>query len=391
MKTPSLTEYEKAIVKRLVIDGMPNQDAHHLINLGRSPSVNFGRLSGAKDWNIEPASKDEVQRFKYEKSQIDLKTGLSPFEHERLVKAREAMILAIQSFNTPALQFKVEVFCVLSNIAWTYLLHEFYDRKGIPIIGDDGNSLLLSKMLKRPDFPLSKDISKNLLALKKLRDDTEHKTLHSFGKTFYGLFQSNCLNFDESIRYLFGESLGLGNDLAYALQLTRLSHDQIAKIQEFDLNDEIEAIQKGIDVAAGVDGTEGISYKFKVAYSFEKAAKGDSHIVFSQNNPDGKKGQQVLVQKVASDEQWPFLPGVVQKMVSKETGKEFTQYNHTQAWRYYDARPQSSSKTPEKCKAKFCTYHPAYGNYTYSQDWVDHLIRAVQDPEELAKIKAVTI
>lgn len=237
------------------------------------------------------------------------------------------------------------------------MLHEFYDREGVSIVGNDGKSLSLSKMLKRPDFPLSKDISKNLLAVKTLRDDTEHKTLRSFGKTFYSLFQSNCLNFDEAIRFLFGENLSLGNDLAYALQLTRLSHDQLAQIQKFDLNEEIEAINKGIDVAAGVDGTEGINYKFKVAYSFEKAAKGDSHIVFSQNNPDGKKQKQILTQTVVSDEQWPFLPGAVQKMVSKETGTSFTQFNHTQAWRYYDARPQSSSKTPEKCKSKFCTYH----------------------------------
>lgn len=353
--------------------------------------MNFGRLSGSKKWKIKAASKEEVERFKYEKSLTDLGTGLSPFEDERLVKAREAMILAIQSFNTPALQFKVEVFCVLSIIAWTYLFHEFYNRKGIPVVGDDGNSLLLSQILKRPDFPLSKDISKNLLALKKLRDDTEHKTLNSFGKTFYGLFQSNCLNFNEAIRYLFGENLGLGNDLTYALQLTRLSADQIAQVQKFDLNEEIEAIDKGLEAAAGVDGTEGISYKFKVAYSFEKAAKGDAHIIFSQNNPTGKKDQQVLVQKVASDEQWPFLPGVVQSMVKKETELKFTLYNHTQAWRHYDARPQSSSKTPEKCKAKFCTYHSAHGNYTYSQEWVDHLIAAVKDPIEFAKIKSVKI
>lgn len=99
MKKPSLTEYERRIAKRLVADGMSNQDAHHLINLGRNPSVNFGRLSGAKDWDIEPASNSEVEHFKYEKTQIDLKTGLSPFKDERLVKAREAMLLAIQDLK----------------------------------------------------------------------------------------------------------------------------------------------------------------------------------------------------------------------------------------------------------------------------------------------------
>jgi hypothetical protein len=387
MKTASLTDFEKRIVKRLVTDGMTNQDAHHLINLGRTPSVNFGRLSGAKDWTTEAATSDEIERYRYEKSLFDLRTELSPFDHERLVRAREAMILAIQSFNTPSLCFKAELFCMLSNVAWTYLLHEHYARLDISPIDKDGNAFLISYMVKRPDFPLSKDIAKNLLAIKKLRDDVEHKTLKSFGKTFYPFFQANCLNFDESIRFLFGQKTGLGNDLSYALQLTKLSAEQISQIQKFDLNEEIEAINKGLELASGADGTEGLSYKFKVSYSFEKAAKGDSHIVFTQNNASGKAKKEILVQKVASDEQWPFLPGVVRSMVSKATGKPFTLHNHTQAWRLYDARPQGSSTTPEKCNQKFCTYHPAYGNYTYSQEWADHLISAVKDPSEFQKIK----
>lgn len=389
MKTASLTDHEKRIVKRLIADGMTNQDAHYLINLGRKPSVNFGRLSGAKDWTIEAASEEEVARFKYEKSLLDLQTGLSPFEDERLVRAREAMILAIQSFNAPLLRFKVELYCVLSNIAWTYLLHEHYERKGVSTVDKDGHSFLLSYMVKRPDFPLSKDIAKNLLAIKTLRDDVEHKTLKSFGKSFYGLFQANCLNFDESIRFLFGDELGLGTELSYALQMTKLGADQIFQIQKFDLNDEIEAINKSVESAAGVDGSEGIGYKLKVAYSFEKSAKGDAHIVFTQNNPKGKKSHEILVQKVASDEQWPFLPNVVRNMIEKATGEPFSLHNHTQAWKLYDARPKSTSKTPDKCNKKYCTYHPAYGNYTYSQEWVDHLVASVNDPDEFSKIKAI--
>ena len=39
------------------------------------------------------------------------------------------MILAAQIFNSAALDFKEEVFSLLANVAWTYLLHEYYDRR----------------------------------------------------------------------------------------------------------------------------------------------------------------------------------------------------------------------------------------------------------------------
>jgi hypothetical protein len=40
------------------------------------------------------------------------------------------MILAVTIFNSGSYRFKTEVFAVLVNIAWTYLLHEHYGRAG---------------------------------------------------------------------------------------------------------------------------------------------------------------------------------------------------------------------------------------------------------------------
>ena len=82
----------------------------------------------------------------------DPRTGLNEFDHERLI--REAMILAVQIFNSASLCFKTEVYSVLMNIAWTYLLHQFYDGKKVAIIDEDGRALLLGQMLKRQDCPL---------------------------------------------------------------------------------------------------------------------------------------------------------------------------------------------------------------------------------------------
>lgn len=384
--TPSLTEYEKRIAKALSLSGERNQDIHLLINIGRNPSTNFGRLSGVKDWAIEPATPDEVARFRFEKSLVDQRTGLSPFTDERLVRSREAMLLAVQTFNNPLILFKVELFAVLSNIAWTYLLHEYYDRKRVQIINDEGYALLLSQILQRDDCPLAEDVIKNISSVKLLRDEVEHKLLKSLGRTFYPLFQANCLNFENALVKLFGEKMALSESLTYALQFSRLSMEQLSLVQKYDLNQEVESIDARIEQELGITGNEGLSYKFKVNYSLEKSVKGDANIVFTRTNPNGT-AHQVLVDKVASDELWPFKPTRVVQLVRERTGADFTSHHHTLAWKKMGVRPRQGANKPASTNKKYCTFHVAHNDYTYSAAWVDMLVDIVNDADQYTALK----
>ncbi|WP_226019751.1 DUF3644 domain-containing protein [Novosphingobium sp. FKTRR1] len=135
----ALTLLEKSVIKALIIDGWRNQDVQALINTGRAASINFGRISGVKTDNaIKPATKQQVETFRHKKLLFDHVTGLCPIDNERLVRAREAMILAVGLFNTPRIAFKAGVFSMLANVAWTYLLHQYYESKGVPLINKDG-------------------------------------------------------------------------------------------------------------------------------------------------------------------------------------------------------------------------------------------------------------
>lgn len=386
MKTPSLTEREKRVAKKLLGEGGTYQDIQQLINTGRSPTINPGRFAGWKDWEIEEASNLEIKRFKYEKSLVDLKSGLSPIDDERLYRAREAMIAAVEIFNSPNMLFKIQLFPVISQIAWTYLLHEYYSRTGIEIFDKNGNSLLLSQILNRDDCPLEIDVKKNLTALKTLWDKVEHRTLSSIGRTYWSLFQANCLNFDQTIRKLFGENTGLQDNLSVSLQFSQMDIDQLSELQAYDLTPEIEAIDQAIAEAAKISGNEGAHYQFKVSYHFEKAIKGDSHIVFSKNNPNGK-AKNVLTQKVVGDELWPFKPKDVIAKVRQDGDLTFSSYHHQLAWKKFGARPRKKAKNPADCKKDYCHYHSPHDDYTYSQKWVDFLISVVSDPAEFEVLK----
>jgi hypothetical protein len=211
----------------------------------------------------------------------------------------------------PLLRFKVEVFSVLANIAWTYLLHEFYHRRGVTVVPDEGNSLLLSQMLKRPDFPLSKGVADNLKALKIIRDEVEHKTLNSVGQTFYSIFQANCLNFEKAVCYLFGDKLSLGSELQYALQFSKLSMEQAVATQGFDLEGPVKAIDARLAEAFSEEEMSDPQFRFKVTYTLEKASKADAHFSFSNKLGDGEAPHNVLIQKIAADENWPHKPATV--------------------------------------------------------------------------------
>ncbi len=50
---------------------------------------------------------------------------------ELIHKSREAALAAVQIFNNPQITFKSEMFIVLMNIAWTYMLHAFYRKHGV--------------------------------------------------------------------------------------------------------------------------------------------------------------------------------------------------------------------------------------------------------------------
>lgn len=243
-------------------------------------------------------------------------------------------------------------------------------------------------MLARDDCPLETDVKKNLYAVKILRDLVEHKLLSSIGRSYWPLFQASCLNFDQTIRKLFGEQVGLDQALSLSLQFGKMQIDQLATLQQYDLTPSIETIDQAIADGAGLDGTEGANYQFKVNYSFEKATKGDSHIVFTDNNDESNNISTVLTKKVVGDELWPHKPARVVELVKERTGIDFSAHLHQLAWKKYGARPRSKAKVPADCKKDYCHYHLAHKDYTYSDKWVEFLSGIVQNDQEFHKLKA---
>lgn len=392
-KQGALTDAEKPIVKALLAKGWRNQDIQALVNIGRQATINSGRITEAKkDTGIVAASDEEVAFFQIRKSSYDLKTGLNLFDHERLIRAREAMMLAVQVFNSPALRFKSEVFTMLANVAWTYLLHEHYERKKVKIIGTDGRSLLLSQMIARQDCPLTKGMKDNIRALKILRDDVEHKLLGRADAKWLGLFQACCLNFDKAICELFGSSLTLSHDLSFAIQFTKMNLDQLATLNRYEVPAHIDAVDARLTEGMTEAQIADLEYQFRVVYTLDAVTKSRAHFQFVQpDSAEGKDIRNVLVQHRLADHLYPHKPGNVVSLVHQRTSKAFTLHNHTQAWRKFGVRPPQGAAQPENTKRDFCVYHAAHKDYTYSDQWIEHLVAEVNDDQKFSDLKEFKI
>jgi len=392
-KQGGLTEEEKPIVKALLAKGWRNQDIQALVNTGREATINSGRITGVKqDAAIVAASDEEIEFFKIKKASFDPKTGLNLFDHERLIRSREAMILAVQVFNSPALRFKSEVFTMLAHVAWTYLLHEHYERKKVKIVGKDGRSLLLSQMLDRQDCPLSKGMKDNLRTLKILRDDVEHKLIGRADTRWLGLFQACCLNFDKAICELFGSRLTLSHDLSFAIQFTKMNLEQLATLNRYEIPAHIDAIDARLTEGMTKAQIADLEYQFRVVYTLDAVTKSRAHFQFVlPESAEGKDIRNVLVQHKLADHLYPHKPGEVVSQVYQKTGKAFTSHNHTQAWRKFEVRPRKGAAQPDNTKRAYCVYHAAHKDYTYSDQWIELLIAEVSDEQKFADLKAVKI
>ena len=349
VRPTTLTDLEKGVVKALLNKGERNQDVHALINSGRAATINSGRITGIKkDKSILPATDSQVSLFKAKKAAYDQITGLCAFDNERLVRAREAMILAVELFNTPRIRFKAGVFSMLSNVAWTYLLHEFYERKGISIVGKEGMTLLISQMIKRSDCPLSSAAKKNLLAMKDIRDTVEHLTIGPFDHKWTTIFQANCLNFEKYLVELFGPQLSLTNDLGLAIQFSKLSLNQLADLQAFDLPPHIAALDAGLAANVTAEEADNLEYQFRVIYSLQSATKGTAHFHFIQpGSEEAAEIQNVLLKYKVSDELYPHKPQAVVDAVKRQSGRAFSSDRHVRAWKKYKVRPRTSDPKPE--------------------------------------------
>jgi len=131
----SIERWEVGLVKAMLARGTWNDQGILSYFTRPTRTLNhrlIGQIRrGTRYPGVTASGSEELDKFLDSWPAIDPATGLSINGDELLIKAREAMIAAVRTFNGAGMRFRAELFIVAAIIAWTYLLHAFYKRERI--------------------------------------------------------------------------------------------------------------------------------------------------------------------------------------------------------------------------------------------------------------------
>jgi hypothetical protein len=276
---------------------------------------------------------------------------------ELVQKSREAALAAVQIFNNPQITFKSEIFIVLMNIAWTYLLHSYYRKEKIEYRYFDNITSKkkfqktkkgaykyweLERCLDDKNSPIDKDTTNNLKFLIGVRHEIEHQMTNKIDENFSAKFQACCLNYNDYIKKLFGDNQAIDKHLSFSLQFSAISHEQVNNLQNKSLlPPHIKAFIDSFELNMTEEEYNNIRFSYRVIF-IQKLVnhKGQADEVIEFVNADTELGKNVN-QKYAlikETERPKFLPkGIVNKM-QEEGYKNFTMYAHTKLWQNEKAR-----------------------------------------------------
>lgn len=335
-------------------------------------SINHGRIkeirSGEKHKNVAPASSEELENFRASWPQIDVSTGLHIRGDELLIKSREAMLHAVQSYNTPKTYFKSEIFIVTAVIAWTYLLHWHYKQIGVdyrhmkkgtnePLKTKHGadKHWELEACLDSDKCPLDQATRSNLKFIIEIRHEIEHQMTQRIDSSISAKLQACCLNFNAYYKKLVGDRYGLEADIGVALQFSTIEIEQRnILLKETDLPKNFLAAQQEFEGSIEDSILSDSRYSYRVALIQKTAntrGKADQLVEFVKaGTTEGQDIQRILLKET---EKKKYKPKEIVKILRSEGYKKFSMQDHTELWQTLDAR------NPKH----------AYGVFLRDKDW----------------------
>jgi hypothetical protein len=279
---------------------------------------------------------------------------------ELLNKSREAALAAVQIFNNPNITFKTETYIVLMNIAWTYFLHAYYRTKKINYryftqgakrkqYDRTKNGAFkhweLERCLNDEQCPLERGVVQNLKFLVGLRHEIEHQMTTRIDDLLSARFQACCINYHDSVASLFGEEYGIAKHLAFSLQFSSLSSEQVDTLeQQAGLPSHIKRYIEGFDGALDPEEFASTKFAYRVIFvpkTTNHPNQADQVITFVKADSEIAKTANAAYAVIRETERPKLLPSQILAKMKAEGFSRFLMSHHTDLWKNRDARNTS--------------------------------------------------
>lgn len=354
-----LERWEVALIKAMVADGQWPNDQDILAYFTRpTRSINHRAIgeirTGAKHAAIKTAPPEDLGEFLASWPEIDAETGLSLRGDELLIKAREAMIAAVHTFNSAGLTFRAELFIVTAVIAWTYLLHAWFKREGVDYRhtkNQGGQKIVLKtpsgadkfwelgQCLKHPRCPVQQGAKDNLTFLLELRHEIEHRSTNRIDDAVSAKLQACCINFNDVIKQLFGLQYGLERRLPIALQFVTFSPDQRAVLKKANgLPRNVEVMMGEFEERLTAEQQTDPRYAFRVFMVGRTANRAPSADLAVEIVPPESEVAEKFNIALKEVEKKKYLPSEIVAKIKAEGWNRFTMDGHTRLWKKLDAK-----------------------------------------------------
>jgi hypothetical protein len=378
-KGNTLDRWEVAIVKAMQARGGLN-DQEILAYFTRPQRTVNHRLIGEirtdkRHKTVKTASDVALDEFLATWPDIDPATGLSVRGDELLIKAREAMIAAVHTFNGAGLNFRAELFIVTAVIAWTYLMHAYYRREGIDYRYKNSDNTVkltprnaekfweLGTCLRHAKCPVGKSVVQNLEFLLELRHEIEHRSTSRIDDAVSAKLQACCINFNDAIKSHFGARYALERRLPIALQFVTFDSDQRALLKKAStLPANIAAMMDAFHDGMTEEEQADPAFAYRTVFIPRvgaRASKSDEAIQFiTSDSTEGREIARVLLRDV---DKRRYSPTQIVDLMHMEGFPKFRLQEHTELWQSLDA------KNPGKGFGKAGVYK---GTWEWFDSWL---------------------
>jgi hypothetical protein len=393
-----LERWEVALIKAMVADGQWPNDQDILAYFTRpTRSINHRAIgeirTAAKHASLKAASQDELDSFIASWPEVDPETGLSLRGDELLIKAREAMIAAVHTFNSGGLTFRAELFIVTSIIAWTYLLHAWFKREGIDYRHtkkEGGQKVVaktssgadqyweLSQCLKHARCPIQQGSRDNLAFLIELRHEIEHRSTNRIDDAVSAKLQACCINFNDAIKSLFGAQYALERRLPIALQFVTFSPDQRALLKKAGtLPRHVETMMDSFERELTPEQQVDPRFAYRVFMVHRTANRAPGADLAVELVPPGSDVAEKFNMALKEVEKRKYLPAEIVATLRSEGWDRFTMDSHTKLWKRLDAKKPAKGYGAVAVGKQWCWY----------ETWLNHVREECrQHPEQYCNI-----
>ena len=259
-------------------------------------------------------------------------------KRELLQKSREAMLAAVQIYNNPQVTFKSESFIALAVVAWTYLLHAYYANVGIDYryYTEKGSRKYydrtkhgafkhweLERCLNEKFSPIDQYTANNLRFLIGIRHEIEHQMTKRIDDSISAKVQACSINYNYYIKKLFGDELGVDQELGLSIQFSPLQAEQKAiLLHNEQVATNVKNFITSFEDSLTPDEINNTHYAYRVVFTRvdgkKKNSTTDEVITFiSENDPraEGLNAQYTLIKE--TEKKKYSAKDVVRKMHEK--------------------------------------------------------------------------